>query len=88
MIEAISGTEQFDSARRVTAVPRKSWENGRSIPLPSAPQEAVGRDQPLQRLPSVAAAGGDGLARGRVQADGRWRRGLGRSGRTGWANDW
>ena len=26
MIAAISGTEQFDSARRVTAVPRKSWK--------------------------------------------------------------
>jgi hypothetical protein len=33
----------------------------------------------LQRLPSVAAAGGDGLAGGSVQVDGRWRRGLGRS---------
>ena len=26
MIEAISGTEQFESARRVTAVPRRSWK--------------------------------------------------------------
>jgi hypothetical protein len=34
---------------------------------------------------SVSAAGGDGLAGGRVQVDGRWRRGLGR---TGWANGW
>jgi hypothetical protein len=50
------------------------------------PQEVVGCDQPLQRLPSVAAAGEDGLAGGRVQVDGRWRRGLGRSGRTGWAD--
>ncbi len=58
------------------------------IPPPPAPQEVVGCDQPLQRLPSVAAAGGDGLAGGRVQVDGRWRRGLGRSGRTGWANGW
>src|SRR5882757_9582447 len=46
------------------------------IPPPSAPQEVVGCDQPLQRLPSVAAAGGDGLAGGRVQVDGRWRRGF------------
>jgi hypothetical protein len=30
-------------------------ENGRLIPPPSAPQEVVGCDQPVQRLPSVAA---------------------------------
>src|SRR5258708_35047047 len=63
----------------------RSWRKAAvPIPPPSAPQEVVGCDQPLQRLPSVAAAGGDGLAGGRVQVDGRWRRGLGRSWRTGW----
>ncbi len=50
------------------------------------PQEVVGRDQPLRRLASVAA--GDSLIGRRVKVDGRWRRGLGRSGRIGWAKCW
>src|SRR5260370_42187265 len=65
----------------------RSWRKAAvPIPPPSAPQEVVGCDQPLKRPPRVAGAGGDGLAGGRVQVDGRWRKGLGRSGRTGWAN--